>query len=143
MTQFYDTSSPAARTNKRSASAVDTYVGQRILDRRQLIGMTQREFAEALDLSYQQIQKYEAGKSRVSAGRLYEMAQALQVPVQYFFEGCDDSAGYFAPPKLSTNEAKIRQYVHEIRDPRSIKLIPIIAQHLYDAEADQDIQVDI
>ena len=55
--------------------------------RRLMLGMSQEALGEKLSLTFQQIQKYEKGTNRVSASRLYELAQALDVPVQYFFDG--------------------------------------------------------
>jgi len=71
----------------RHAAKIDQQVGDRIRRRRTLLGYTQEQLAEALDISYQQIQKYETGANRVSAGRLYQIAQRLEAPVSYFFDG--------------------------------------------------------
>ena len=53
------------------------------------MGLTQEHLAQALDISYQQVQKYETGANRVSAGRLYEIAKRLEVDVAYFFENLE------------------------------------------------------
>ena len=74
------------------ARRVDDHVGERIRERRTLTGLTQDELAGALDISYQQIQKYETGANRISAGRLYEIAQRLGVGVDYFFDSLNPSA---------------------------------------------------
>jgi transcriptional regulator with XRE-family HTH domain len=66
---------------------VDTHVGKRIRHRRWLVGMTQQQLAEKVGIKFQQIQKYETGMNRVSASRLWDIAEALSVPVAYFFEG--------------------------------------------------------
>ena len=66
---------------------VDLHVGQRLRQRRSLLGMTQQKLAAAVGIKFQQIQKYESGANRVSASRLWALAQALDVPVAYFFEG--------------------------------------------------------
>ena len=71
------------------ARRVDAYVGARIRERRATMGFTQENLAFALEISYQQVQKYEAGTNRVSAGRLYEIARKLDVGVPYFYEGLD------------------------------------------------------
>lgn len=73
----------------RLAKRVDSHVGGRIRKRRTLLGLTQEQLAAALDISYQQVQKYETGANRVSAGRLYQISQELSVEVGYFFEGLD------------------------------------------------------
>ncbi len=72
---------------------VDIQVGSRLRQRRALLGMTQQHLAMALDLSFQQIQKYESGINRISAGRLYHFSQLLNVPIGYFFEGAEQTIG--------------------------------------------------
>lgn len=69
------------------ANAIDMHVGKRLRRRRRLLGLTQEQLGEAIGIRFQQIQKYECGANRVTASRLYELAVALNVPVNYFFEG--------------------------------------------------------
>ena len=71
---------------------VDIHVGQHIRHRRWMMGMTQQQLAEHVGIKFQQIQKYETGMNRVSASRLWEIAQALEVPIGHFFEGLDGGA---------------------------------------------------
>ena len=78
--------------NARLAQRVDEYVGQRIRERRTALGLTQEQLAAALNISYQQVQKYETGSNRVSAGRLYEIARHLECDVSYFFQGAEPNA---------------------------------------------------
>lgn len=66
---------------------VDVHVGKRIRHRRWMIGMTQQQLAERVGIKFQQIQKYETGMNRVSASRLWDIAQVVEVPVSFFFEG--------------------------------------------------------
>ncbi|ANB35730.1 helix-turn-helix transcriptional regulator [Rhodovulum sulfidophilum] len=68
---------------------VDVHVGKRIRHRRWMVGMTQQQLAERVGIKFQQIQKYETGMNRVSASRLWDIADALEVPVSFFFEGLD------------------------------------------------------
>ena len=78
------------RLRKRAlnmANAIDLHVGKRLRRRRRLLGLTQQQLAESIGIRFQQIQKYECGANRVTASRLYELAVALNVPVNYFFEG--------------------------------------------------------
>ena len=65
---------------------VDIHVGTRVRQRRALLGMSQTTLGDAVDLTFQQIQKYEGGKNRISASRLVEFAKVLDVPVTHFFE---------------------------------------------------------
>ena len=69
---------------------VDVHVGKRIRHRRWLVGMTQQQLAESVGIKFQQIQKYETGANRVSASRLWDIADALEVPVAFFFEGLSE-----------------------------------------------------
>lgn len=66
---------------------VDVFVGQKLRSRRSLIGITQENLAEAAGITFQQVQKYEKGRNRLSASRLYQFSRVLDVPVSYFFEG--------------------------------------------------------
>jgi transcriptional regulator with XRE-family HTH domain len=77
--------------NRKSQMAhpVDVHVGKRIRHRRWLVGMTQQQLAERVGIKFQQIQKYETGANRVSASRLWDIADALEVPVSFFFEGIE------------------------------------------------------
>jgi len=70
---------------------VDVHVGKRVRHRRWLIGMTQQQLAQQVGIKFQQIQKYETGANRISASRLWDIAEALDVPVSFFFEGLEDS----------------------------------------------------
>ena len=68
---------------------VDVHVGKRVRHQRWTIGMTQQQLAERVGIKFQQIQKYETGMNRISASRLWDIADALEVPVAFFFEGLD------------------------------------------------------
>ena len=68
---------------------VDVHVGKRVRHRRWMNGTTQQQLAEAVGIKFQQIQKYETGMNRVSASRLWDIANVLNVPVSFFFEGLD------------------------------------------------------
>ena len=71
---------------------VDAHVGKRVRHRRWMTGMTQQQLAERVGIKFQQIQKYETGMNRISASRLWDIGQALGVPISYFFEGLDGEA---------------------------------------------------
>ena len=70
---------------------VDLHVGKRIRHRRWMIGMTQQQLAEKVGIKFQQIQKYDTGMNRVSASRLWDIAQAVDVPVSFFFDGLTEN----------------------------------------------------
>ena len=98
---------------------VDVHVGQMLRARRNLIGMTQQEMAEATKVTFQQVQKYETGKNRTSASRLYQFARLLETSVDYFFEGLtlSDSKigiqGGFADNKQSDYTAADDDIMHQ------------------------------
>lgn len=69
---------------------VDVHVGKRIRQRRWMVGITQQQLAEGVGIKFQQIQKYETGMNRVSASRLWDIAEALEVPVGFFFDGLEE-----------------------------------------------------
>ncbi|MEM7743685.1 MAG: helix-turn-helix transcriptional regulator [Pseudomonadota bacterium] len=66
---------------------VDVHVGQRVRQRRWMVGMTQQQLGNRVGIKFQQIQKYETGTNRISASRLWDIASALDVKVDFFFEG--------------------------------------------------------
>ena len=71
----------------KTPNPTDKHVGTRIRMRRLMLGMSQTALADGLDLTFQQIQKYEKGVNRVGASRLQQIAHILRVPVEFFFEG--------------------------------------------------------
>ena len=71
----------------RGATPVDAHIGQKIRARRNLLGLSQTELADAAGITFQQIQKYEKGVNRVGASRLQQFSEALGVPPSYFFDG--------------------------------------------------------
>ena len=92
------------------AHPVDQHVGKRIRHRRWLVGMTQQQLADQVGIKFQQIQKYETGANRVSASRLWDIAQSLQVDISFFFEGIEGDeaqveAGVAPSDVLSDKEA--------------------------------------
>src|SRR5712671_6341915 len=70
----------------RSTAAIDDHVAARIRERRLMMGLTQRQLAETIGVTSQQVHNYEHGVHWISVGRLYEIAQGLKVPVEYFYE---------------------------------------------------------
>jgi len=87
------------------AHPVDVHVGKRIRHRRWLVGMTQQQLAQHVGIKFQQIQKYETGANRVSASRLWDISETLEVPISFFFEGLEreqaqQSATDSVPPNL-------------------------------------------
>ena len=71
-------------------NSIDIYVGSRLRRRRRLLGLTQANLGEQVGIRFQQIQKYECAANRISASRLFDLSEALHVPVQYFYDGLSD-----------------------------------------------------
>jgi transcriptional regulator with XRE-family HTH domain len=86
----------ASKGGGRGTTPVDAHIGQKIRTRRILLGLTQTELAEAANISFQQVQKYEKGTNRVGASRLQQFSEALGVPPSYFFE-CAPTVGKKQP----------------------------------------------
>ena len=72
---------------KKGPNPVDKHVGSRVRMRRLMLGMSQGKLADGIGLTFQQVQKYEKGANRIGASRLQHLANVLQVPVPFFFEG--------------------------------------------------------
>ncbi len=101
------------------AKRVDAYVGERIRERRTALGLTQEHLARALDISYQQVQKYETGANRVSAGRLFEIGGKLEVEISFFFEGLDPESEIIPLEHGGKNRSTIElvRNFAEVNDP--------------------------
>ena len=69
---------------------IDVHLGKRLRRRRRLLGLTQQQLAGSCGVRFQQIQKYECGANRISAARLWQLSEALEVPVDYFYDGLSD-----------------------------------------------------
>jgi len=84
-----------------------------------MLGLTQQQLADFIGVTYQQAHKYERGINRVSAGRLFEIARVLSVPVSHFFDGLDSETGHSASPRermcleLARNFAQISNERHQ------------------------------
>jgi transcriptional regulator with XRE-family HTH domain len=79
----------AGRRKSEQPNPVDIQVGSRVRLRRTMLGMSQEKLAEAIGLTFQQVQKYERGANRIGASRLHELSRVLDVPVSFFFDDQD------------------------------------------------------
>ncbi len=79
---------------KKAPNPIDKHVGSRVRMRRMMLGMSQEKLGDALDLTFQQVQKYEKGTNRIGASRLQHISLILQVPVAFFFEGAPATPGH-------------------------------------------------
>lgn len=99
----------AAISTRASRQAIDRRVGLRLRAARLARGMSQQSLGEAVDISFQQLQKYERGQNRVSASVLYEFSRILGVPVGYFFEGMPpETLEPILCPAMPLSRAQIR-----------------------------------
>jgi transcriptional regulator with XRE-family HTH domain len=78
---------------KKAPNPTDKHVGAKVRMRRMMLGMSQEKLGDALDLTFQQVQKYEKGANRIGASRLQQISHILQVPVAFFFEGAPQTPG--------------------------------------------------
>jgi DNA-binding XRE family transcriptional regulator len=95
---------------KKAPNLTDRHVGRRVRMRRMMLTMSQEQLADALGVTYQQVQKYERGANRMGASRLQQMSDILQVPVEFFFEGAPNAQSHTPPmearyrwPRLMTS----------------------------------------
>jgi transcriptional regulator with XRE-family HTH domain len=104
---------------QKTPDPTDKHVGYKVHMRRITMGWSQEKFADALGVTYQQVQKYERGTNRISASRLQRIAEVLQVPPEYFFEG--------APHIERMIETKVAPSVTDVSDfvasPEGLSLI--------------------
>jgi len=139
------------RGNSRRANPVDRHVGERVRMRRMLLGMSQERLGEQLGLTFQQVQKYEKGVNRIGASRLFDLAQVLAVPIQFFYENMPASmAGGTAPPGFadrpedayvadflsSRDSVELNKAFARIEDPRVRRSIVDMVRAIAGGEAD-------
>jgi transcriptional regulator with XRE-family HTH domain len=129
---------------KKQANPIDAQVGNRVRIRRMLIGMSQEKLGDLLGLTFQQVQKYEKGVNRIGAGRLYEVARILGVPIDFFYEGVGATAGNATesgPPVMefvSSGEGlQLSLAFMKIKDPKVRKRVLDLVKSLVEEEAEQ------
>jgi transcriptional regulator with XRE-family HTH domain len=115
------------------AQDTDRHVGARMRERRIMLGLTQHQVAELIGVTYQQAHKYEKGINRVSAGRLYHIAQALGVEVSYFYEGLQTAGRSVPSPRRRMLLDLARNYLN-ISVPEHQKAIVALARALAEDE---------
>ncbi|HEY8617187.1 helix-turn-helix transcriptional regulator [Phenylobacterium sp.] len=124
------------------AHPVDRHVGLRIRMRRKELGMSQDRLADALGITFQQIQKYERGANRVSASKLWETARALQAPINYFYEGLPENGEASSPASgahaflLTSEGLELASSFPKIRDSRVRRKVLELVRAVLDAEGE-------
>ena len=101
---------------KKIPNPVDRHVGSRVRMRRVLLGMSQEKLGEALNLTFQQVQKYEKGTNRIGASRLNQLSKILSAPVSFFFDGAplDASLGDDSPMMTAFADNEQATYISDI-----------------------------
>ncbi len=116
-----------------SADQIDAYVGRRLRARRTELGVSQGRLGRQLGLTFSQVQKYEKGSNRIGAGRLYQLASILGVPVHYFFDGLEGRALEIQSrtdvPGID-EAARIQDLLARISDPNARKALLSLASSL-------------
>ena len=95
---------------------IDVHVGRRVRLRRTLLGMSQEQLGDALNITFQQVQKYERGCNRISASRLWDIGQILDVPVSFFFDDMSDDTAAHSPRRMKGGGVK-DEYEENPTDP--------------------------
>src|ERR1700743_3183206 len=130
-----------AAVPKKQANPIDAQVGNRVRIRRMLIGMSQERLGDMLGLTFQQVQKYEKGVNRIGAGRLFEIARILGVPIDFFYDGVGFPAEGLAettPPVMefvSSGEGlQLSLAFMKIKDPKVRKRVLDLVKSLAEEE---------
>src|SRR5262245_44956658 len=105
---------------KNTPNLTDQHVGARVRMRRKMVAMSQEKLGAALGLTFQQVQKYEMGATRIAASRLQQMSHILQVPLEFFFEGAPNAS---APHGSNKSELWMSQIDDFVSDPDGLRLI--------------------
>lgn len=98
-------------------NAIDMHVGKRIRLRRTLLGMSQEQLGSELDITFQQVQKYERGANRVSASRLWDISQIIDSPINYFFDDMSENTMRSSPRRVSRGADDVDLSDEQTKDP--------------------------
>jgi transcriptional regulator with XRE-family HTH domain len=96
---------------KNGAHPTDQHVGSRVRMRRLMLGMSQTQLGDVLGITFQQVQKYEKGTNRISASRLQQISDVLQVEIPFFFEGSPHIRGQHAAQTGSPSPQFVSDYL--------------------------------
>ncbi|MGH1421073.1 MAG: helix-turn-helix domain-containing protein [Hyphomonas sp.] len=123
----------------RKPTDADRYVGQQLRQGRRELGLTQEALAGLLGITFQQVQKYETGRSRISAGRLRDAAISLQKPITFFYEPFEEpvSSTSTAGAQLQLRDLRrdARRLLDEIEDPSDLAIAVRILSALKDDDS--------
>ena len=106
---------------KMAPNPIDQHVGTRVRMRRKMLAMSQQKLGAALGLTFQQVQKYEKGATRIPASRLQQMSHILQVPVEFFFEGAPNASAPHGSNRNALSMAEINDFISDSDGLRLIR----------------------
>ena len=109
------------KTQRKRPHPIDVHVGAKVREKRILAGLTQAKLGEPLDLSFQQVQKYEKGINRIGASRLFEIARVLNVSLAELFEGLEVPTGEALPDSTEEGLPLKRESMDMMSSYRGIK----------------------
>ena len=128
------------------ANPIDVHVGKRIRVRRTILGMSQETLADALGITFQQVQKYEKGINRVSASRLYEISQVLGAPISFYYDEygssessqtygfAENESGFESEDLKSRESMTLLKAYYQISDPKVRKKAVDLIKSLSDSK---------
>lgn len=142
------TTKKAVRKKKGGPDPMDAHVGSRVKLRRLVMGLSQEALGKQLDLTFQQIQKYEKGANRIGAGRLMQLAEILEVPIQFFY---DDFGKMIAGPGFAEDDphdelmefvsspegVELCRHFSEIEDPKVRKRVLDLVRSISETESEK------
>ena len=117
-------------------NAIDVHVGKRIRLRRTLLGYSQEHLAHGLSVTFQQVQKYERGSNRVSASRLWDISQLLEVDISYFFDDMSSLTQSNSPRQIAFSDARIETEIQN-NDPMTRRETLELVRTYYSVESAQ------
>lgn len=118
---------PRAALASNEPHPVDVHVGQRLRQRRTLMGVSQEKLAESLGVTFQQVQKYERGTNRIGASRLYDIGRMLEVSVAYFFEELSKPPAASPPLGFGFEETGASAFVFDVPTAAGLAPAPVAA----------------
>ncbi|MGD9649372.1 MAG: helix-turn-helix domain-containing protein [Dongiaceae bacterium] len=132
---------------KGRKSPVDAHVGSRLRYLRSVTGISQEKLADALGITFQQVQKYESGANRIGASRLFDISQVLSTPINFFFDEFDAAnvkafpgvaapkqAAYQVEPKITADINELLRAYNRIKDPKVRKSVVEMVRNLAKGE---------
>ena len=127
-------SSGVRRQRGARTTEIERHVGTLVRTRRIMLGLSQSQLAALLGVTLQQVNKYERGHSRISSGRLYQIAEALGVHVEFFYQGLGETRGATAPPRERIALEVMRSF-GLIRNERHQEALNYLVRALAEREA--------